>query len=108
MPIRSKSTARSVLAGFALAALKVGGKGPLGNPSRWRRTRPHAATLEILGDSGSQSFALHAGMMAVTPQGTWHRFHSSKGVTLMTATPFPSEVIEVDVDDPRTVETRRN
>jgi hypothetical protein len=47
-------------------------------------------------------------MMAITPQGTWHRFHSSKGVTLMTATPFPSEVIEVDVDDPRTVETRSN
>jgi hypothetical protein len=42
--------------------------------------------------------------MAVTPQGTWHRFHSSEGVTLMTATPFPSEVIEVDVDDPRTVQ----
>lgn len=67
-----------------------------------------AATLEILGDNGSQSFALRAGMMAVTPQGTWRRFHSSEGVTLMTATPFPSEVIEVDVDDPRTVETRRN
>jgi len=66
------------------------------------------ATLEVLGDSGSQSFALRAGMMAVTPQGTWHRFHSSEGVTLMTATPFPSEVIEVDVDDPRTVETRSN
>lgn len=67
-----------------------------------------AATLEILGDNGSQSFALRAGMMAVTPQGTWHRFHSSEGVTLMTATPFPSEDIAVDVDDPRTVETRRN
>jgi mannose-6-phosphate isomerase-like protein (cupin superfamily) len=67
-----------------------------------------AATLEILGDSGSQSFALRAGMIAVTPQGTWHRLHSSEGVTLMTATPFPSEVIEVDVDDPRMVETRRN
>jgi hypothetical protein len=25
---------------------------------------------------------------------------------LMTATPFPSEVIEVDVDDPRTVERK--
>jgi mannose-6-phosphate isomerase-like protein (cupin superfamily) len=67
-----------------------------------------SATLEILGDSGSQSFALHAGMMAVTPQRTWHRFHSPEGVTLMTATPFPSEIIEVDVDDPRTVETRSN
>jgi mannose-6-phosphate isomerase-like protein (cupin superfamily) len=66
------------------------------------------ATLEILGDCGPQSFALHAGMIAVNPQGTWHRFHSPEGVTLMTATPFPSEVIDDDVDDPRTVETRKN
>jgi hypothetical protein len=28
-------------------------------------------------------------------------------VTLMAATPFPSEVIELDVDDPRTVEPSR-
>ena len=67
-----------------------------------------SATLEVLGDGGSRSVALRAGMMAVTPQGSWHRFHSSEGVTLMTATPFPSEVIEVDVDDPRTVSTRRD
>jgi mannose-6-phosphate isomerase-like protein (cupin superfamily) len=63
------------------------------------------ATLEIVCDDGPpKSFALRAGMMAVNPQGAWHRFHSSEGVTLMTATPFPSEVIELDVDDPRTVQ----
>jgi quercetin dioxygenase-like cupin family protein len=61
------------------------------------------ATLEILGEDGPQSFALRAGMIAVNPQGAWHRFQSSEGVTLMAATPFPSEVIELDVDDPRTV-----
>ena len=61
------------------------------------------ASLEILGEDGPQSFALHAGMIAVNPQGAWHRFQSSEGVTLMAATPFPSEVIELDVDDPRTV-----
>jgi mannose-6-phosphate isomerase-like protein (cupin superfamily) len=64
------------------------------------------ATLEIVREDGSQSFALRAGMMAVIPQGAWHRFHSSEGVTLMTATPFPSEVIELDVDDPRKVERK--
>ena len=65
------------------------------------------ATLEIVCDDGPpKSFALRAGMIAVNPQGTWHRFHSSEGVTLMTATPFPSEVIELDVDDPRTVERK--
>jgi mannose-6-phosphate isomerase-like protein (cupin superfamily) len=64
------------------------------------------ATLEIMREDGPQSFALRAGMLAVIPQGAWHRFHSSEGVTLMTATPFPSEVIELDVDDPRTVERK--
>jgi mannose-6-phosphate isomerase-like protein (cupin superfamily) len=65
------------------------------------------ATLEIVCDDGPpKSFALRAGMIAVNPQGRWHRFHSSEGVTLMTATPFPSEVIELDVEDPRTVERK--
>ena len=61
------------------------------------------ATLEILGEDGPQSSSLRAGMIVVNPQGAWHRFQSSEGVTLMAATPFPSEVIEIDVDDPRTV-----
>jgi mannose-6-phosphate isomerase-like protein (cupin superfamily) len=65
------------------------------------------ATLEIVCDDGPpKSFALRAGMIAVNPRGTWHRFHSSEGVTLMTATPFPSEVIELDVDDPRRVKPK--
>jgi mannose-6-phosphate isomerase-like protein (cupin superfamily) len=63
-----------------------------------------SARLEIVCDDGPpKSFTLRAGMLAVNPQGAWHRFHSSEGVTLMTATPSPSEVIELDVDDPRTV-----
>jgi quercetin dioxygenase-like cupin family protein len=62
------------------------------------------ATLEMLGEEGPQSFVLRAGMIAVNPQGTWHRFSSADGVTLMTLTPSPSEVIEADVDDPRQVE----
>jgi len=65
------------------------------------------ATLEIVCDDGpAKSFTLNAGMIAVNPQGAWHRFHSSEGVTLMTATPSPSEVIDLDVDDPRTVERK--
>jgi len=65
------------------------------------------ATLEIVCDDGPpKSFVLRAGMMAVNPQGAWHRFHSTAGVTLMTATPFPGNVIELDVDDPRTVEPK--
>jgi mannose-6-phosphate isomerase-like protein (cupin superfamily) len=61
-----------------------------------------SATLEIVCDDGPpKSFALGAGMIAVNRQAAWHRFYSSAGVTLMTATPSPSEVIELDVDDPR-------
>jgi hypothetical protein len=43
-------------------------------------------------------------MIAVIPQGVWHRLQSSEGATQVTATPFPGEHIAVDVDDPRTVE----
>ena len=66
-----------------------------------------AAILDIVCDDGPpQSLALRAGMMTVIPQGAWHRFHSSEGVTLMTATPFPGEKIELDVADPRMVERK--
>ena len=64
------------------------------------------AAVEIVGDDGPQSFALRAGMITVIPQGAWHRFHSPEGVTIMSATPFPGEVVALDVDDPRTVEPK--
>jgi mannose-6-phosphate isomerase-like protein (cupin superfamily) len=61
-----------------------------------------AATLEMVCDDGPpKSFALSAGMIAVNPQGAWHRFQSSEGVTLMAATPSVGKMIEHDVDDPR-------
>jgi mannose-6-phosphate isomerase-like protein (cupin superfamily) len=66
------------------------------------------ATLEIVREDRPQSFGLRAGMIAVNPQGAWHRFHSPEGVTLMTATPSPSEVIELDVDDPRAAGASRH
>jgi mannose-6-phosphate isomerase-like protein (cupin superfamily) len=62
------------------------------------------ATLEIVCDDGPpKSFALRAGMIAVIPQGAWHRALSSEGKTEITATPFPGDHIELDIDDPRTV-----
>ncbi|HSH99266.1 MAG TPA: cupin domain-containing protein [Reyranella sp.] len=64
------------------------------------------ATLEMLGTEGLQSFALSAGMIAVNPRGAWHRFSSVDGVTLLAVTPAPSEVIDLDLDDPREVERR--
>ena len=64
-----------------------------------------SATLEIVCDDGPpRSFALCAGMIAVIPQGAWHRFLSSEGATQVAVTPFPGENIERDVDDPRKVE----
>lgn len=60
-----------------------------------------AATLHLMTADGPQSFALKAGMLAIVPQGTWHRFEAPEGVTLMTATPKPTEHLTVDVADPR-------
>lgn len=62
-----------------------------------------SATLDIVGEDGPRSFALRAGMLVVVPQGAWHRIRSAEGVTVMSATPFPGEHIEQDVEDPRTV-----
>jgi mannose-6-phosphate isomerase-like protein (cupin superfamily) len=60
------------------------------------------ATLEVVCDDGPpKSFVLRAGMVAVVPQGAWHRLLSSEGATQMAVTPFPGETIELDVDDPR-------
>lgn len=88
-----------------LAATKFAGKG------HWEKhiadelihILDGTATLDVAIDDGKRSLALGSGTMTVIPRGTWHRFRSADGVTLMTATPLPSEVIEDDVDDPRMV-----
>src|SRR5258708_26408889 len=90
-----------------LSITKFAGKG------HWERHLPGdelihvldgTATLEMLGENGRQSFELRAGMVAINPQRAWHRFSSAAGVTLLAVTPSPSEVVELDVDDPRQVE----
>jgi len=62
-----------------------------------------STTLHLMTDDGPQAVALSAGMMAIVPQGMWHRFQSPDGVTLMTATPQPTEHLTADVEDPRTI-----
>lgn len=62
-----------------------------------------ATTLHVMTDDGPQSYALKAGMLAIVPQNTWHRFEAPDGVCLMTATPRPTEHLTVDVEDPRTL-----
>lgn len=67
-----------------------------------------SATLEIICDDGPpKSFTLRAGMIAVIPQGAWHRLLSPAGATQLAVTPFPGETLEIDVADPRTVERQR-
>jgi mannose-6-phosphate isomerase-like protein (cupin superfamily) len=60
-------------------------------------------TLHLITAEGRQSLALKAGMLVVVPQNAWHQFEAPDGVSLMTTTPQPTENLEVDVDDPRTV-----
>jgi mannose-6-phosphate isomerase-like protein (cupin superfamily) len=67
-----------------------------------------AATLHLMTENGLQSLALNRGMVAVVPQGAWHRFESPDGVSLMTATPQPSEHLYGDVEDPRTAEISKS
>lgn len=50
-----------------------------------------AATLTIMTDEGPRSFALRAGMLIVVPQGHWHRFEAPDGVTVLSATPQPTD-----------------
>ena len=62
-----------------------------------------SATLHIVAEDGPRSYPVSAGMLIIVPQGTWHRFQSPDGVSLMTATPKPTEHLTVDVEDPRTL-----
>lgn len=62
-----------------------------------------ATILHVVTDDGRQSFKLKAGMLAIVPQNTWHRFEAPDGVSLMTATPQPTEHLTVAVDDPRSL-----
>ena len=62
------------------------------------------ATLHLINEEGPQTLTLRGGMIAIVPQGTWHRFDAPNGVTMMTVTPQPSDHPPVHVEDPRTLE----
>jgi quercetin dioxygenase-like cupin family protein len=63
-----------------------------------------AATLHLMTVKGKQSLGLTAGMMVVVPQNIWHQFEAPDGVSVMTATPQPTEHLNIDVEDPRTAD----
>jgi mannose-6-phosphate isomerase-like protein (cupin superfamily) len=50
-----------------------------------------ATSLTIITATGRQSFELMAGMLIVVPQGCWHRFRAPERVTVLTATPQPTD-----------------
>jgi len=50
-----------------------------------------AATLTVMTADGPQAVALSTGMLIVVPQGHWHRFQAPDGVTVLSATPQPTE-----------------
>ena len=58
-----------------------------------------AAELTIMTADGPETVALRAGMLVVVPQGHWHRFRVPERVTVLTATPQPTE--HTAADDPR-------
>jgi mannose-6-phosphate isomerase-like protein (cupin superfamily) len=94
----------------AIFAAKFAGK------SAWER-HPQGAeivqivegktTLHLITEESRESLALGAGMLVVVPQNAWHQFEAPDGVSLMTATPQPTEHLQIDVDDPRTVSAKR-
>src|SRR3954462_11425474 len=53
-------------------------------------------TLHVISDGHAEAFTLSAGAFVIIPQGAWHRFESAGGVSLMTATPQPSDFATVD------------
>ena len=55
--------------------------------------------LTILAEIGAEVLEMKAGMVTVVPKGLWHRFKAPNGVTVLTATPHPTE--HSDADDPR-------
>jgi mannose-6-phosphate isomerase-like protein (cupin superfamily) len=61
-----------------------------------------ATTLIIMTANGPQSFPMTAGMLIVVPQGHWHRFQAPERVTVLTATPQPTD--HTFAADPRTSE----
>lgn len=62
-----------------------------------------ATSVDIIVDGKTETHQLTAGMTVVVPQGAWHRFHAPNGVSIVTATPRPTEHLTVDVEDPLTL-----
>ena len=96
-PDTNASAAFAVLGAFRDGKIFAG---TFSGDSDWERHRQGdelvqildgATTLTIMTEGGTQSFALRAGMLIVVPQGHWHRFQAKERVTVLTATPHPTD-----------------
>ncbi|HUO64342.1 MAG TPA: cupin domain-containing protein [Terriglobales bacterium] len=108
----TQTTAAESKAAFAVLAPFRDGSifaGSFSGESPWERHQKNdelvhvldgAATLTIMTAEGPQSFTMTAGMLIVVPQGHWHRFHAPDGVTVLSATPQPTD--HTTAADPRT------
>ena len=106
-----ETTAEEAEGAFAtLAAFRDGGifAGSFEGESPWERHSKGdelvhilkgAAKLTILTEDGPQELEMTAGMLTVVPQGCWHRFHAPDFVTVLTATPQPTD--HSSAEDPR-------
>jgi len=111
--LKDRSEANEADAAAAFAELGRMGNagvfaGSFSGQSPWERHRhgdelvqilAGATTLTLMTDDGPERLEMRAGMLTVVPQGTWHRFHAPDGVTVMTATPQPTD--HSFADDPR-------
>lgn len=60
--------------------------------------------LHVITDDGTETLELQAGELVVVPKGRWHRFESRDGVTVLTATPQPTQ--HTYATDPRDAPTQ--
>jgi mannose-6-phosphate isomerase-like protein (cupin superfamily) len=97
------TSAEEVTAAFAvLAPFRDGGifAGSFSGGTAWERHSKGdelvyildgRATLTIMMEDGPSSCTLTAGTLIVVPQGRWHRFEAPDGVTVLSASPQPTE-----------------
>lgn len=62
-----------------------------------------SCTVHLMTENGLESHQVGAGTTIIVPQNTWHRFHAPNGVSIVTATPRPTEHLTVNIEDPRTL-----
>jgi len=96
-PAERAAAAFATLAPFRDGALFAGS---FQGDSDWERHRngdelvhvlAGGTQLTILTEDGPEVLEMKAGMLTVVPQGCWHRFHAPEGVTVLTATPQPTD-----------------